>query len=130
MKFVVDTSVIIAVLLNEASKKNIIEETKGAELVAPASLHWEIANAFSAMFKRNRITLEEANEALKYYGQIPLRFYDIPLEKSLEFASEYDLYAYDAFFFFFAKNLKSPLLSLDQGLIQKAKEAGVRTIGV
>lgn len=60
MKLVVDTSVILAVLLNEPHRQKILDITKGAELYAPASLHWEIGNAFSAMFKQNRLTLDQA----------------------------------------------------------------------
>jgi predicted nucleic acid-binding protein len=49
MEFVVDTSVIIAVIVNEPSKPALIRATQGVDLLAPSSVHWEIANAFSAM---------------------------------------------------------------------------------
>jgi hypothetical protein len=51
--------------LEEPSEKNLfagrpprrlIEMTKSAELIAPSSLHWEVGNVFSAMFRRNRTT--------------------------------------------------------------------------
>jgi hypothetical protein len=32
--------------------------------IGPGSVTWEIANAFSAMFKRNRLTLDEARQKL------------------------------------------------------------------
>jgi len=57
MNLVVDTSVIIAVITNEEHKRQLINLSKGADLIAPPSLHWEIGNAFSAMFKRKRISL-------------------------------------------------------------------------
>jgi predicted nucleic acid-binding protein len=57
LNIVVDTSVIIAVISNESQKDRLIELTKGADLVAPPSVHWEIGNAFSAMLKRGRLTL-------------------------------------------------------------------------
>jgi len=63
MDVVVDASAIIAVIVNEPSKSDIIQATQGASLIAPASIHWEIANAFSAMFKRSRLSLEEAIKA-------------------------------------------------------------------
>jgi len=74
MDVVVDASAIIAVIVNEPSKTHIIRVTQGATLIAPASIHWEIANAFSAMFKKNRLTIEEAVNALAIYKQIPIRF--------------------------------------------------------
>ena len=49
MNIAVDTSVIIAVLTNEKSKEKLIQLTKGADLVAPASMHWEMGNAISSM---------------------------------------------------------------------------------
>ncbi len=52
MDIVLDTSVIIAVIANEPEKRVLIRLTKGAELIAPQSVHWEIGNAFSAMLKR------------------------------------------------------------------------------
>ncbi len=51
MTLVVDTSVILAVVLNEPSKAALIQLTIGAELLVPASSHGEIDNALSAMFK-------------------------------------------------------------------------------
>ena len=52
MYVTIDTSALIAVIGNEESKKEIIKVTKGYSLCAPKSVHWEIGNAFSAMFKR------------------------------------------------------------------------------
>ena len=57
MKLIVDTSVIIAVLANEPIKEKLIALTKGVELIAPMSVHWEVGNAFSAMLKRKRIDI-------------------------------------------------------------------------
>jgi hypothetical protein len=42
MAIVVDTSIVIAVAANEMLKPRLIEMTRGEELVAPATLPWEI----------------------------------------------------------------------------------------
>jgi predicted nucleic acid-binding protein len=73
----VDTSVIVAVIANEPEKAALVELTRGSELIAPSSVHWEIGNAFSAMLKRKRITPDEAFKALEIYARIPIRFLDI-----------------------------------------------------
>jgi len=130
MKIVVDTSVIIAVLLNEESKNRIIEITAGAGLFAPSSLHWEIGNAFSAMLKRERINLKETIQALKYYQEIPVRFLDIDLEKALKIAENYAIYAYDAYFIVACKEINCPLISLDVSLIEIAANAGINILKV
>ena len=58
MSLVVDTSIVISVITNEKSKSKLIKIAQDEDLMAPSSLHWEIGNAFSAMFKRNK-TLKE-----------------------------------------------------------------------
>ena len=73
MEVVVDTSAIIAVLLGESHRDRIIRQTEGADLIAPETLHWEIGNAFSAMFKQGRFDVEGAIEALKRYDAIPIQ---------------------------------------------------------
>ena len=60
MDIAVDTSVLLAVCINEPSKPRLIELSAGHALVAPASLHWEVGNALSAMLKRERLTLQQA----------------------------------------------------------------------
>jgi len=130
MKIIVDTSIIIAVLLNEKSKKRIVGITAGAELFAPASLHWELGNAFSAMFKRNRMTLEESILVLKYYHEIPIRLLDIEIEHSLRIAKNHSIYAYDAYFLVACKELNCPLISLDNSLVEIALKEGIKIIEV
>ena len=49
MLLVVDTSVLLAVVLNEPSKAELVRLTTGAGLIAPLSLHWEFGNALSSM---------------------------------------------------------------------------------
>ena len=130
MSLIVDNSVIISVITNEAHKTKLIRATEGEELIAPISLHWEIANAFSAMFKRKRITLEQAKKAMEYYSQIKIRFVEVDLNKALDIAFNYNIYAYDAYFIVCAKQYKSKLISLDKGLIQISKQNKITTLEV
>ena len=130
MNIVIDTSVVISVITNEQHKDKLIETTKGSNLVAPSSLPWEIGNAFTAMFKRKRITLKKAKEALDYFQQIPLRLVDVPIYEAIETGQKLDIYAYDAYFIVCAKKLTSPLLSLDNSLLSSAEKAGIKTIKV
>ncbi len=83
MKIVIDTSVIIAVITNEIHKQKLITITRGLDLIAPSSLHWEIGNAFSAMFRRKRITIDEVAIAIANYKRIPINFINIELDKAL-----------------------------------------------
>ena len=72
MEVVVDTSVIISIIANEPEKSTLIKLTKGADLISPSSVHWEVGNAFSAMLKQHRITLDLAIKAINVYKKIPI----------------------------------------------------------
>jgi len=130
MEIVADTSVIIAVIANEAHKRKILELTRHADLIAPNSLEAEVGNALSAMFKRNRISLGEAIAALKYFRKIPIRFFDLNLEYSVQIASESKIYAYDAYFISCAAENNAPLFSLDRILLENAKRYGIKVLEV
>ena len=130
MELVVDTSVIIAVLTSEPERGILVQATRGADLVAPASVHWEVGNTLGAMLKRDRITLAQALQAVAAYQQIPIRFMEIDLETALQLAAEHDLHAYDAYVIACASRQRCGLLALDHGLLRAAKAAGVRVVEV
>jgi predicted nucleic acid-binding protein len=130
MNLVVDTSVIIAVILNEAHKKRLVEITKGANLLAPSSLHWEVGNAFSAMFKRRRLTLKQATAAVVAYSQIPLKFCDVGLVDALKLSNRLGIYAYDAYVLACALNHNCPMVSLDESMLEVAQNTGIDVLEV
>jgi predicted nucleic acid-binding protein len=125
MDLVVDTSTVIAVIANEPEKPLLITKTRGYDLLAPRSLYWEIGNAFSAMLKRGRITLEQAKAAIEIYEQIPINLVDVDLKQALEIVDQYKVYAYDAYMMACALNQGCPMLTLDGGLAYAARAAGV-----
>ena len=130
MYLTIDTSALIAVVGNEASKEKIVEITKGYLLCAPASVHWEIGNAFSAMFKRQISSLELTKLALGAYREIPIKFIDILLERSLELSHSLKIYAYDAYLIQCAQQTNTSLLTLDGGLKTAAKKIGIHILEV
>jgi predicted nucleic acid-binding protein len=130
MNIVVDTSIIISVIANEPEKALIVRTTRGAGIVAPLSVHWEIGNAFSAMLRRKRITLEQCQEALRIYKSIPVRYVGIELEPVLRIANDLNIYAYDAYLLETARQYKMPLMTLDRQLSAYAEMKGIKTIQV
>lgn len=130
MEIVVDTSVIVSVIAHEPQRGTLIGLTKGTDLLAPASVHWEIGNAFSAMLKRNRIGVDQALQAVAAYRQIPIRYVDVELEDTLAIAAQYAICAYDAYLIRCGLKFNAPLLSLDRSLLQVAEKAGAHTIEV
>ena len=127
---VLDTSAVVAVLLNEPSKSTLLKHTIGTELLAPYSLPIEVVNAFSSMFRRGRLSIHRAKLALATYRRIPMQLARIDFEASLELSHAFGIYAYDAYMIDYARRHRSAILSLDNGLIQVALRADVRVIEV
>lgn len=130
MRIAVDTSVIIAVIADEPERAKIIEITKGATIVVPPSVQWEVGNAFSAMLKRTRITLEQAIEAIDIYQEIFMEVVQVDLKDVIRLAGKYNIYAYDAYILQCAIDNHIPLMSLDKNLIDIAQKEGVPTLEV
>ena len=121
MEFVIDTSAILAVIADEPEKTALVSLTRGATLVAPPSVHWEVGNALSAMFKRARLTGSQAHRLLDFYGEIPIRFVSVDLKHAVELSADLGIYAYDAYVIACAMNQRSPILTLDRGLAAQAR---------
>lgn len=122
MVITIDTSALLAVLLNEQHRSVIIEVTKGHNLQAPASLDAEVGNALTAMFRRNRLRLADAEQVLDQFSKIPIRRTSLRLDKAVQLANKYGIYAYDAYMLDCARQYRSPLLSLDDQLIEVGKQ--------
>lgn len=127
---IIDTSALMAIIGNEPDKPKLIEVTQDAELIAPPSVHWEIGNAFSALFKKRQVTLTQALQAIQAYQQIPILFREVELTTTLQLCLSLNIYAYDAYLIASALQHDSPLLSLDRQLLKAAVKAGANIIEV
>ncbi len=121
MEIVIDTSALLAVVAMEPERAELIRLTRGASLVAPSSVHWEIGNALSAMFKRKAIELDDAAKVLEGYAGIAIRLLDPPLRQAVQLSRELNVYAYDAYVIACAINQRAPILSLDRVLVERAR---------
>ncbi|MBM4164022.1 MAG: type II toxin-antitoxin system VapC family toxin [Lentisphaerae bacterium] len=130
MDIVIDTSALLAVIVGEPERDRIVGLTAGHTLLGPGAIPWEVGNAFSAMLKRRRLTLAEAQEGLRIFHTVPLRYVKVDMANVLSLAHQAGLYAYDAYFLDCAFRHAAPLLTLDQGLKQAAKNIGIRLLEV
>ncbi|MBV8201704.1 MAG: type II toxin-antitoxin system VapC family toxin [Acidobacteria bacterium] len=130
MKLVIDTSAILAVLLDEPERPAVIAATTGAQLCAPASVPWEVCNALSAALKRRRLALPQAFEILKNFGKIPVQLMPVDLTAALELAAAFGIYAYDAFVLEAARAQQCALLSLDRGVQRIARASRIQLLEV
>ncbi len=130
MELVIDTSALIAVIVAEPERDTIIEITKGNTLIGPGSIPWEIGNAFSAMFKQNRVSMKEADKGIRIFNTIPIRYIETDFSKILYLSKENNMYAYDAYFLDCAIRHKAPLLTLDKKLRIIAENLNIETLEV
>ncbi|WP_286292552.1 type II toxin-antitoxin system VapC family toxin [Methylomarinovum tepidoasis] len=127
-RIVADTSVFLAVALAEPERDWIVEVTADCTVLAPEVLPFEIGNALSAMVRRNRLTGDEALGVLECVRQIPVHLVPVDIDKALSLATEFNIYAYDAYFLQSAWRFSCPLLTLDKGMRRIADHLGVRMI--
>jgi predicted nucleic acid-binding protein len=130
MDIVIDTSALIAVIVNEPERNKIIEITKGNTLIGPGSIPWEIGNAFSAMFKRNKVGLEEAKKGLEIFNSIPIRYIEPDFTNAVSISKQSGIYAYDAYILDCALRQKAPILTLDSRLKQTAQNLRISILEV
>lgn len=130
MWITVDTSALLAVLVNESHKQVIIEHTKNSELQSPESIDAEIGNALSAMIKRERVSVIKAIQVVKQFELVPIRRTPVRLKEALELSEEFNIYAYDGYVLDCALQYRTPLLSLDRRMIDVAKELNISVLEV
>lgn len=128
MKIVADTNTFIAVALNEPEKDMIIRLTEGYDLIAPEVLPFEIGNALTAMMKRNALEADEVILAWDMVQHIQVDLRRIDIRAALNIATQYNIYAYDAYFLECALNLRSPLLTLDRRMKGIAQEIAIQVM--
>jgi predicted nucleic acid-binding protein len=126
----VDTSIIMAVILNEPAKPDLLHATEGADLRAAPSLPWEVGNALTALFKRGRIQLRQAQKAVESFEAIPVQLVDVDLQEAVRLGHEHGIYAYDAYVLECARRYGTPLLSLDGPQCKVARKLGIEVLEV
>ncbi len=116
--------------LYEPERKKIIRLTLGSDLAAPDVLPFEIGNALYAMLKRKRIEPEELLPVWDAIQQIPVDLRGVNIREALKIASQFNIYAYDAYFIVCAASLHCPLITLDQRMIEVARSLGIKIMEV
>jgi predicted nucleic acid-binding protein len=125
MKCVADTNTFLAVALGEPEKAWLVDVTHGGDLVAPAILPYEVANALSALVKRGVVLPGQAAAVWGAIANVPVDLAEIDIRAALLLAVANGIYAYDAYFLQCAREARCPLLTLDKGMKRVARELGI-----
>jgi predicted nucleic acid-binding protein len=123
---VIDTSALLAVLLNEPARPALITATEGYALVGAPTLPWEVGNALVAGVRRKRLSAAHVRQAWANYRTVPVRLSHIDAGRALDLALEVGLYAYDGYVLETARAERLPLLTLDLVLARAAQRLGLR----
>jgi len=129
MDILIDASAIMSVLVNEAEKDFIINVTRNCNLLTPSILPYEIGNALTRLRKRQLLKEQEIMIVFNDFKKIPLRMVEADIEKALEIACRFTIYAYDAYYLEIAQRLNLPILSLDKPLIGTALSLNLKLLG-
>ena len=130
MEIMVDASTSVCIILNEPEKEKIISLTEDAEIVAPEMISVEIGNALSKMVKKHRLNEEQVLKAYSLFESIPIRLVKVDMHRALKIFCRYEMYAYDAYYLEATHRLKLPLLTLDKGMKDKAKNMNIELVEV
>jgi len=128
MNIVSDTNIFLAVVLEEPEKESIIQLTSETSAVSPEILPYEFGNALTAMVKRKQLSHKEALAAYDAVSLIPVRLVSVDIQQALKLALDYNIYAYDAYFLQCAKQLSSPLITLDKGMKKIARKLKIELV--
>lgn len=130
MDIIIDASAILSVLLNEPLRENILAKLKGCNLLAPASLEFEIGNALSALLKRGSLSIADACSVYHAFTKVSIRLVQTDIASALIISGEDSIYAYDAYFISCAERLGYALLTLDKHLAATALKRGITLVEV
>ena len=73
---------------------------------------------------------EAALEAAAHYRDIPIQFVEVELDEAIRLSKQQDIYAYDAYMLSVAKRHRAPLLTLDGGLKEAARQNNVKLLEI
>jgi predicted nucleic acid-binding protein len=130
MEILVDASAIMAVITDEPEGSVVLRLTRGKTIISPSVLPFEIANALTKMMKKK--VIDNKDKMLKIYQQfnrVRVKTVEVNIEKSLEIAWGYKIYAYDAFYLETAKRLNLPLLTFDGNMDRVGTLMGLTILG-
>jgi len=128
MKVISDASACLAVILNEAERLWVVEKTRGAVLLSPEILPYEIGNALVSLGKKKLLNRGEIIRAFEISQRIAISLVPVNIEDALKIALRFNIYAYDAYYLQCCIKHRMPLISLDGRMCRVAEELGIKVV--
>jgi len=129
MKIISDASACLAVILNESERAWVVEKTRGAVILSPEVLPYEIGNALIALGKKKLLSSGEVVRAFEISQGIAITLVPVNINNALKIALRFNIYAYDAYYLQCCIEHQLPLISLDNRMCKVAEELDIKVVG-
>ncbi len=120
---VVDASAITAVLFAEPESKTVAASLNKADLIAPTSLDYELANICWKRCRRIPETAGQTRQQFERRKHLPIELMVVDFSQVAELAAATGLTAYDASYLWLARHRAAPLVTLNRRLAAAASPA-------
>jgi len=118
MSVVVDSSVVIAALLDTGHDGNWAEDVlKNGSLCAPELIRVEVANVLQRLERAGQIAVHEANAAYEDLMELELELHPFDAFSERVWELRHNVVSYDAWYVALAEALDLPLATLDKRLV-------------
>jgi predicted nucleic acid-binding protein len=117
---VIDASAFGAVLFEEPSAEAASARLRGAALVAPQLLAYEIASVCLKKLRSHPAQHEAILQQFSAWSQIGIELAEIDIHSLPQFAEKFGLTSYDASYLMLAQQLGAELVTLDRQLARAA----------
>ena len=119
LPIVVDSSLVCAVIFDEAERIEAEQQLTGKQLFAPNLLGHEVVNVALNKLRRGMPT-QAVDKALADFAAHAIEITEIDTQAQFALAKHYGLSAYDAAYLCLASELKIPLATFDRKLAAAA----------
>ena len=113
---VIDASAVGALLFGEPDAATVADRLRGAELIAPALLPFEVANTCIKKMRRHADQRDALMAAFRMLDRMELGIVEVDHGEAIVLAERSGLSAYDASYLWLARRIASPLVTLDPRL--------------
>lgn len=115
---VIDASALIAVIFGEPEGEAVRQQCRGASLLAPQLLDYEIANICLVKQRRHPDMADKLARQFAAFRLLELQRLPVHIGEVHLLAAQTGLTAYDAAYLWLAQQHNCPLISLDTALIK------------
>lgn len=113
---VVDASSLAAVLFGEPRSREVEERLRGAVMVTPTLLPYELGNTCLKKSAQDPERRSQLLEVLSYYSRMEIQEIEVPPLEVTPMAEATKLSFYDASYLWLSRSLGAPLVTLDRRL--------------